>query len=264
MVLLHVVRIILLMNKYVYYLRQSFVHLNWFEITLMSAIMLLAILSFIIKGEFGVNNFIAAVSAILGVFCVVLGAKGSITNWLFGIVECFLYTYIAISGHIYGDALQRMLYTLPMQFIGWHLWSKRERDDESTQIQTRYMTWKVRMMYLTITAVMVLAFGYVLKFVGPHLTNFFDYMHFKVQADYASQSQLWLDSTTTVLSVVTLFISVKAYVEQWYLWLFINICSILIWVQSSTDFSFMVVAKYSVYLINSFYGIYMWHKLSNK
>ena len=87
-------------------------------------------------------------------------------------------------------------------------------------------------------------------------------MHFHVQANYASESQLWLDATTTVLAIVTMFISVKAYVEQWYMWLFINVLSILIWIQSDTDFSFMVVAKYSVYLVNSFYGIYMWNKLS--
>lgn len=250
------------MNKYVNTVAQSFRRLNWFEISLMAAIIILAVISFIYKGEFGVNNFIACTSAIMGVFCVVLGAKGSMANWIFGIIECFLYTYISISGHIYGDAMQRILYTLPMQFIGWYMWSKRERKDESTQINTRYMSWLTRLEYLSATVVMVLALGYFLKFAGPHLTSFFSYMHFKVQANYASEFQLWLDATTTILAIVTTFISVKAYVEQWYLWLFINVFSILIWIQSDTDFSFMVVAKYSVYLINSFYGIYMWNKLS--
>lgn len=252
------------MNKYVNTVVLSFRRLNWFEIMLMAAIIILAVISFIYKGEFAFNNFIACASAIMGVFCVVLGAKGSMANWIFGIIECFLYTYISISGHIYGDAMQRIFYTLPMQFIGWYLWSKRERKDESTQINTRYMSWLTRLEYLSVTVVMVLLLGYFLKFAGPHLTDFFSYMHFKVQANYSSELQLWLDATTTVLAIVTTFISVKAYVEQWYLWLFINVFSILIWIQSDTDFSFMVVAKYSVYLVNSFYGIYMWNKLSKK
>lgn len=250
------------MNKYIDTVNRSLKGLNTFEIFLMASIIVLAIMSFIIKGEFGINNFIACVSAVIGVFCVVLGAKGSMANWIFGIIECFLYTYISISGHIYGDALQRILYTLPMQFIGWYLWSKREKDDESTQIQTRYMSWATRLVYLSVTVLMVLALGYFLMYAGPHLTNFFEYMHFRVQSNYASVSQLWLDATTTVLAIVAMYISVKAYVEQWYIWLFINIMTILIWVQSDTDFSFMVIAKYSVYLLNSFYGIYMWNKLS--
>lgn len=250
------------MNKYIDIVKQSIRSLNWFEITLMTAIITLAIISFIYKGQFEVNNFIACVSAVLGVFCVVLGAKGSIANWLFGIVECFLYTYIAISGHIYGDAMQRILYTLPMQFIGFAMWSKRKKSKKSDQIKTRYMSWMTRLQYLVVTVLMVTALGMFLKHAGPHLTSFFEYMHFKVQPNYANEAQLWFDATTTILAIVTTFISVKAYVEQWYLWLLINILSIYIWWSSPTEFSFMTVAKYSVYLVNSFYGIYMWNKLS--
>lgn len=250
------------MNRFLVTVVRGVRGLNWFEMLLMASIMVLAVLSFVIKGEFGLNNCIACLSAVLGVFCVVLGAKGSMANWFFGIIECFLYTYIAFAGHIYGDALQRLLYNLPMQFIGWYLWSKRERNDESTQITTRYMSWLTRGEYLLVMVVMVLALGYFLKFVGPHLTSVFNALNMKVVQDYSSEWQLWLDATTTVLSIVTVYISVKAYVEQWYIWLFINIFTILIWIQSSTDFSFMVIAKYSVYLVNSFYGIYMWNKLS--
>ncbi len=250
------------MNRYFYILRQSLVTLKPFEVLLLVAILVLSIISFVVKGEFGLNNLIACVSAILGVFCVVLGAKGSMANWLFGIVECVLYSYIALAGHIYGDAMQRILYTLPMQFVGWHLWSKRRLNNDEVQIQTRYMTWRIRFLYVLVTACIILAFGYFLKFVGPHLTDFFYAMHFHVQPNYTNQVQLWLDASTTILFLVAMFISTRAYVEQWYLWLFINIFSIIIWSMSTTEFSFMTTAKYSVYLVNSFYGLYVWNKLS--
>ncbi len=252
------------MNKYIYILRQSLVTLKPFEVLLLTAILVLAVISFIVKGEFGMNNLIACVSAILGVFCVVLGAKGSMANWLFGIVECVLYSYIALAGHIYGDAMQRILYTLPMQFVGWHLWSKRRLNNDEVQIQTRYMTWRIRFLYVLVTVCIILAFGYFLKFVGPHLTDFFYAMNFHVQPNYTNQLQLWLDASTTILFLVAMFISTRAYVEQWYLWLFINVFSIIIWSMSTTEFSFMTTAKYSVYLVNSFYGLYVWNKLSKK
>ena len=44
----------------------------------------------------------------------------------------------------------------------------------------------------------------------------------------------------------------------------INVAYISLWLMSDSEFSFMTVAKYSVYLINSFYGIYMWNKLSKE
>ena len=249
-------------NKYVVLLQLAFRNLNAFEVALMASIIVLAVASFVIKGEFAVNSCIAALSAVLGVFCVVLGAKGSMANWLFGIVECFLYTYICISGHIYGDALQRIVYTLPMQFVGWHRWRKRSRHDNTTQIHTRYMTWRVRLFYLALTAVCVAGLVLFLKFVGPSLTDFFAYMHFRVRPGYDNELQLWLDSTTTVLAIIAMWISTKAYVEQWYIWLVINVASISIWAMSDTEFSFMTVAKYSVYLVNAFYGIWMWNRLS--
>ena len=42
----------------------------------------------------------------------------------------------------------------------------------------------------------------------------------------------------------------------------INVAYIALWLMSDSEFSFMTVAKYCVYFINSFYGIYTWHKLS--
>lgn len=259
-------------TRYGVLLRQTFKSLNWFEIQLLLAILSLAVASFVIKGTFTVNSVIAAIAAILGVFCVVLGAKGSLANWIFGIVEAFLHIYICFCTHIYGDFLQRLFYNLPMQFIGWNQWKKRKRHDDTGTIHTRYMSWKERGLTLLSVFLGTFLLGEFLIYFGPwlieQLTTLFANMgwgeiSFKtLKADYDTQSQLWLDSFTTVMSIITMYVSVKAFVEQWYMWLIINVAYIAMWLMSDSDFSFMTVAKYSVYLINSFYGIYMWNKLS--
>lgn len=248
-------------------LKNSIVSLNWFEMLLLISILALAVASFIIKGVFTLNTCIAAIAAILGVFCVVLGAKGSMANWIFGIVEALLHIYICFCTHIYGDMLQRLVYNLPMQFVGWKKWGKRQRDDDSTTIHTRYMTWGQRLITILTVIIATTALGVFLMYFGPWmielLQGILPDMQFKtLKMDYDSPAQLWLDSFTTVMSIVTMWISVKAFVEQWYMWLVINVAYISMWLMSDSDFSFMTVAKYSVYLINSFYGIYMWNKLS--
>ena len=111
-------------NRYLTLLRLTFRSLNWFEIFLILSIMTLAVISWVIKGNYSFNGIIAGISAILGVFCVVLGAKGAMANWLFGIVEGVLHVYICFCTHIYGDFLQRLFYNLPMQFFGWKSWKK--------------------------------------------------------------------------------------------------------------------------------------------
>jgi len=259
-------------NRYISLLKLTFKSLNGFEILLLLAILSLAVASFVIKGSFSVNSCIAAFAAILGVFCVVLGAKGSMANWIFGIVEAFLHIYICFCTHIYGDFLQRLLYNLPMQFYGWKSWGKRKREDNSGTIKTRYMTWGQRFATLATVVCGTLALGIFLTYFGPWMVDAITTMFnnfgwgevaFKtLKTDYDTTSQLWLDSFTTVLSIITMWVSVKAFVEQWYMWLIINVAYIAMWMMSDSDFSFMTTAKYVVYLVNSFYGIYMWHKLS--
>lgn len=254
-------------NKYVTILKLTFKSMNWFEIGLLLAILSLAIISFVIKGDFGTNAWIAAIAAILGVFCVVLGAKGSLANWFFGIVEAFLHIYICFCTHIYGDMLQRLFYNLPMQFIGFKSWKKRTRKDGTATIHTRYMNNRQRWITVASVVAGTLVLGVFLIYFGPWmigvLTDIFPDMKFKtLKMDYDSTSQLWLDSFTTVMSIITMIVSVKAFVEQWYMWLIINIAYIAMWLMSDSVFSFMTVSKYCVYLVNSVYGIYMWNKLS--
>lgn len=257
------------MNKYLYILKTSITGLNLFERLLLAAILCLTVIGFVMKGVVTFNSMIAAIAAILGVFCVVLGAKGSLANWIFGIIEAFLHIYICFCTHIYGDMLQRLVYNLPMQFIGWNKWKKRVRNDGSQTIHTRYMTWKQRTITLIAVSAGTVALGLFLIAFGPWfidtLHSVFPDMEFKtLKQSYDTPIQLWLDSFTTVMSVITMYISVKAFVEQWFMWLTINVAYIALWLMSDSEFSFMTVAKYSVYLINSFYGIYMWNKLSKE
>ncbi|MBR5067822.1 MAG: nicotinamide mononucleotide transporter [Bacteroidales bacterium] len=259
-------------NRYITLLRLTFRSLNWFEIFLIVSIMTLAVISWVVKGNYSFNGIVAGISAILGVFCVVLGAKGAMANWLFGIVEGVLHIYICFCTHIYGDFLQRLLYNLPMQFFGWKSWKKRRRHDDTGVIKTRYMTWRQRLATFLVVATGTLCLGLFLIHFGPwmfeqvtalwHSMGWGEIGFQTLKPDYDTKSQLWLDSFTTIMSIVTMFVSVKAFVEQWYMWLFINIAYIAMWLMSDSDFSFMTTAKYCIYLINSFYGIYMWNKLS--
>ena len=67
----------------------------------------------------GTLDVVGSVASVAGVLCVVLVAKGSIWNYLFGIVNVSLYALISYKADLYGDAALNALYYVPMQFIGW-------------------------------------------------------------------------------------------------------------------------------------------------
>lgn len=240
---------------------------TWFDWLLIGSSILLSIISAIQAGSL---NWVASGSIICGVFCVVLGAKGSMANWLFGIVEVFFYAYICFSGHIYADGLQRLFYNLPMQFLGIYWWSQRRRTNDNSRIKTRFLSWGQRFFFVFL---IVLATWGVAQFIKsfqgvmPEFLSTYILPGKFVKQDYTTMSQLYMDACTTVVSLVATYISAKAYVEQWFLWLFINVLSIFVWMQNigvGDPNAFLMASKYALYLVNSIYAIIVWIRLSKE
>lgn len=63
------------------------------------------------------NWLISPISAISGVFCVVLVAKGLISNWVWGLLSCAYYGLVAWTSGYYGDWLLNWFYFVPSQFF---------------------------------------------------------------------------------------------------------------------------------------------------
>ena len=200
----------------------------------------------------GTMDVLGSIAAITGVLCVVLVAKGSIWNYLFGLVNVSLYAYISYKASLYGDAALNALYYLPMQFIGWWQWRRRgaamsaaEAGDSGVQVKARRFTWKQRAILFLGCAVAVVAVGFLLKHVGD--------------------PQPFKDSTTTVLSIVAQMLMALAFMEQWALWIITNIVSVVMWcvcVSRGEAHAGVMVIMWMFYLLNSINGMRVWMKLS--
>jgi nicotinamide mononucleotide transporter len=199
-------------------------------------------------------DIIGSLAGIAGVLCVVLVAKGSIWNYLFGIVNVSMYAYISYKASLYGDAALNALYYVPMQFIGWWQWRKRgaavsesEAGKEGVQVKARRFTWRQRaFLAVGCTAAVVLC-GYILEYVGD--------------------PQPFKDSATTVLSIVAQALMALAFMEQWVLWIITNIISVVMWVicvSRGEAHAAVMVIMWTFYLLNSINGFRVWLKLSKK
>jgi len=192
-------------------------------------------------------DFIGSIAGISGVICVVLAAKGNIFNYLFGIINVALYAYISYKSKIYGDAVLNALYYVPMQFIGWFNWIKHREAQDSVTVTAKTMTTKERIILVLFSSAMVLIVGFILeKFDDP---------------------QPYKDSATTVLSVIAMFLMVRTYVEQWSLWVLVNIISVVMWVIVYTRggaHSLLMVIMWIFYLVNSINGWYTWVHLPSR
>ena len=197
-------------------------------------------------------DVVGSVAGIAGVLCVVLVAKGSIWNYLFGIINVSMYAYISYKADLYGDAALNALYYVPMQFIGWWQWRKRgaamsqaEAGDRGVQVKARRFTWEQRLMLGLGCAAAVIVGGYVLKYFGD--------------------PQPFKDSATTVLSSVAQALMALAFMEQWALWIVTNIISVIMWcicVARGDAHAGVMVIMWVFYLLNSLNGLRVWLRLS--
>lgn len=196
----------------------------------------------VLTKEFDILGTIAAIS---GLLCVVLVAKRSIYNYIFGIINVSLYAYISFKSELYGDALLNALYYVPMQGIGLIIWLKKKDAGDSSKVKAKKMSTRQRLLWTTISAVSIIVGGFILKYIGD--------------------PQPFKDAATTFLSIIAMYLMVRTYMEQWVLWIIVNIISIVIWVIASINgvgHSGLMIIMWCFYLANSINGFYIWNKQS--
>ena len=206
----------------------------------------------------GTIDVLGSAAGITGVLCVVLVAKGSIWNYLFGLVNVSLYAWISYKAALYGDAGLNALYYLPMQFIGYWQWRKRGaavssqdarklNGDEDVRVRARRMDWTQRTYMALGCIAAIAAVGFLLRHLGD--------------------PQPFKDSTTTVLSIVAQALMALAFMEQWCLWIITNIVSVVMWiicVLRGEAHAAVMVIMWVFYLLNSMNGLRVWVKLSRR
>jgi nicotinamide mononucleotide transporter len=189
---------------------------------------------------------IGIIASLTGIWNVVLVAKGKIANYYFGIVAVTTYAYTAYNQSYYGEVMLNMLYFFPMQFIGLYLWKKKRTSPQKDEIKVVYMTNKQRILWLCVTIIATVLYGFFLKKLGGNLP--------------------FIDASSTVLSIIAMILMVFIYVEQWILWIIVDIVSIIMWVtvmlNGGNDIAVLVM--WAAYLINAIYGLYNWIKLEKQ
>ena len=187
------------------------------------------------------DSLVGIISALTGVWCVVLTGKGKVSNFLFGIVNVVLYAYISYHARYYGEVMLNLIYYLPCSVIGLFVWNKNV--DESTgEVVKETMSPKTGAVVYSATAVGVIVYGLILKGLGGQLP--------------------FVDSISTVLSVVAQILCLKRYAEQWILWIVIDTVTVVMWGYHFLHGgeSVATLLMWSVYLINAVIMYRKWRK----
>lgn len=189
------------------------------------------------------DTLIGIISSVTGVACVVCTGKGKLSAYIFGLINSVLYAIIAYKATLYGETMLNALYYVPMQFVGFYIWNKN-MNSETHEVAKRHMKNKGRLILLVSILAATYIYGLVLNYLG-------DAMPF-------------VDSFTTVSSVVAMIVSVKMFAEQWWIWVAVDIFSVYMWwcdFRSGSD-NVATFLMWILYLGNAIIMLVKWERES--
>lgn len=191
------------------------------------------------------DTIMGIISATTGVACVVCTGKGKLSAYLFGLINCVLYAIISYNAKLYGETMLNAIYYVPMQFVGFYVW-KKHMNEENHEVKKVHMTNMSRIIWLLVMIVATIIYGLILKKLG-------DAMPF-------------VDSFTTVSSVIAMIVSVKMYSEQWWIWILVDVFSVYMWWCnfSAGNDNLATLLMWVVYLGNAIIMCIKWEKEASK
>lgn len=209
---------------------------KWNElIVLFLVLAIVTSISFLFK-----DTKIATINALCGILYTFFAGCGKVYCYFIGLSGTFCYCYLAYKQGFWGNFYLYALYYFPMQIIGIFKWNQHFNKEKNEIFKTK-LTKKERIIYLSTGIFITLLFYFILKYLGG--------------------KNPFMDSFTTVFSVMGLFLTVKRCIEQWYVWIFVNLASFLMWLFAILNKANCVATllMWGIYLFLAFYFLIKWN-----
>lgn len=179
--------------------------------------------------------------ALTGVWCVILTGKGKLSSYIFGTINVILYAYVAFGAKYYGEVMLNLIYYFPMNFVGFFAW-KKHMNEENSEVLKKRMPLKKSLLIYAATAVAIFVYGLLLRHMGGKLP--------------------FVDSMSTVISVVAQILCIMRLAEQWVLWIVVDVITVIMWAFAFANGgeSVATLLMWIVYLLNGIFMFVKWHK----
>jgi nicotinamide mononucleotide transporter len=187
--------------------------------------------------EWLLSNRIELLGAILGILYVVLSIRQNIFTWPTGLLTSALYIVVFFKSALYASMALQVYYVF-ISIYGWYFWLRGKNTNNKSQATVQNIS---RKLLVRIGIVTILIYGFIL-FI---LINFSD------------SDVPFMDSLTTSLSITATWMLARKYIENWLIWIFVDIVSSGLYIYKNL---WPTVILFSVYTVMAFIGYVEWKK----
>lgn len=180
-------------------------------------------------------NYLEAFAVFTSYVCTWLCVHQTRWNYPIGVVTTFAYSVLFWQFELYALSIFNMYLVLSLAYGYW-----RWGSDIDTRPVSKLTPWS----YLNYAALAIAIYG-LLYLINTAFGHDMD----------------WLDVVLAVASGVAQFMLDNKKLENWVVWILVDIASIWLYFQTGL---FIVAFQYVFFLLNAFYGYYEWNKSFQK
>ncbi len=191
------------------------------------------------------EQYIEILGTIVGLVYLWQEYHANIYLWITSIIMPAIYLYIYYNAGLYAD-FGINIYYLVIALYGWLAWryrfsftkrSERNEDELSISHISRNTALRLALIFLAAWAII----SYIL-------------------INYTNSTVPFSDAFTTALSIVGMYMLARKYLEQWWVWLVVDIASGALYIYKEL---FFTAALYTLYAIIAIFGYRKWKRLMN-
>ncbi|MBE6287170.1 MAG: nicotinamide mononucleotide transporter [Mediterranea massiliensis] len=166
--------------------------------------------------------------------------KASIYLWIASIVMPAIYLFVFYEAGLYADFGINIYYLLIAAY-GWFAWKYGDGKQER----------ELPISHIGLQSCLRLAIVFLATFIGIAwlLTNFTD------------STVPWWDSFTTALSIVGMWMLARKYIEQWWVWMVVDVVSVGLYLYKGLHATALLYAFYAAVCV---LGYRKWKELMRK
>ena len=173
-----------------------------------------------------------------------LVAKKNILNWPIGLVGVVLFAALFYQIQLYADLFEQFYYFVT-GIIGWYAWARSKGPKEKEErIQVESLTNRSRIYWAAGIAICTLIGAWAMSRIHIWLPSLFP----------LPASFVLLDVFTTVLSFAATILMIRRQLENWVLWIVVDVIAIGLYFAKGVPFIALLYALFLGIAINGFYA----------
>ncbi len=189
--------------------------------------------------EYLINNWLEWFGVLTGLLYLLLEIRQLKSMWVVGLISSFVYIFVFFRSKFYADMVLNIYYVL-ISMYGFLLWKKsgeeREQPSKEDEITYQNISWLLGGILFVVSVMLYLGIAGVL-------------------VHYTDSPIPYGDAFPTALSLVATWMLAKKYLEQWLVWIVVNLFSIGLFAYRGL---YPTAFLFSVYGVLSVVGYQKW------